>query len=188
MRKLYLLFSLLILTAAPSRAQDFPRVEIFGGYSYTNNEVILQNERTDLHGFNINAAYNFNRYFGVVFDVAGHFGDEDVVVTDPLGTSRLLNIGIDNYTYMGGPRYTYRGFERFTPFAHALFGVQNTRWVGASEVNFAYAVGGGFDVNINDHFAIRPVQAEFLGVNFDDSVDFGNTTNFRVSTGIVFKF
>ena len=41
MRKLYLLFSLLILAAVPSRAQEFPRVEVFGGYSYTNNEVLL---------------------------------------------------------------------------------------------------------------------------------------------------
>lgn len=187
MRKLYLLFSLLILAAVPSRAQEFPRVEVFGGYSYTNNEVLLQNERSDLHGFNINAAYNFNEHFGVVFDFAGHFGDENIPNPSANGPS-FLDIGVDNYTYMGGPRYTYRKFERFTPFAHALFGVQNTRWIGASETNFAYAVGGGLDVNINKHFAIRLVQAEFLGVNFDDSVDFGNTTNFRYSSGIVFKF
>ena len=181
------ILSLLFLFSLPSWAQDYPKIEIFGGYSYESNEVLLRNERSDLNGFNINAAYNFHPNFGVVFDFAGHFGNESI--PNPSGTGpSFLDIGVDNYTYMGGPRYTFRNFERFTPFAHALFGVQNTRSIGASETNFAWALGGGFDINISDHFAVRPVQVEYLGVNFDDTVNFGATNNFRYSGGVVFKW
>lgn len=178
--------SLLLLFTLPSKAQDFPRTEVFVGYSYALNEVLIPNEQSDLHGFDINAAYNFTSNFGVAFDFSGHFGNEDVVVPGP--TPVTLDIGINNYTYLGGPRYVYRGFDRLVPFGHALFGVQNTRAVGISEVNFAWALGGGLDVKINDHFAIRAVQAEYLGVNFDDTIDFGTTNNFRASTGVVVTF
>ena len=46
------------------------------------------------------------------------------------------------------------------------------------------ALGGGLDVNVNDRFAIRVVQAEYLRTRF-----FNETQNKgRIAFGLVFRF
>jgi hypothetical protein len=47
--------------------------------------------------------------------------------------------------------------------------------------------GGGVDVKVSPHFAIRPIQAKYFLTQFSN-----NTTtrqnNFRYSAGVVFQF
>ena len=50
-------------------------------------------------------------------------------------------------------------------------------------------VGGGFDVNLSHHFAVRPAQVDYLLTRFDESTNNARSqNNLRVSTGIVFRF
>ena len=56
------------------------------------------------------------------------------------------------YSFMAGPTFSAR-IKRVTPFAHWLIGGASS--CGSCDNAFAMAVGGGFDVNANDHFAIR---------------------------------
>jgi outer membrane protein OmpA-like peptidoglycan-associated protein len=61
-----------------------------------------------------------------------------------------------------------------------------------SETVFAMALGGGLDVKVRDHLALRLVQAEYLMTRFrDPSTIAGERAarhNIRLSTGIVFRF
>jgi len=47
--------------------------------------------------------------------------------------------------------------------------------------------GGGVDFRISEHFAIRPVQAEYFLTQFTDGAN-NRQNNFRYSAGIAFRF
>jgi hypothetical protein len=66
MRKLLGQGLLLTLTSA-AVAQDVPKAEVFGGYSYASADVLL-GQRANLNGWNASAAVNLNRWFGLVTD------------------------------------------------------------------------------------------------------------------------
>ena len=54
---------------------------------------------------------------------------------------------------------------------------------------FAMTVGGGFDVNLSRHFAVRPAQVDYLLTRFDElNTNAQTQNNLRVSTGVVFHF
>ena len=51
---------------------------------------------------------------------------------------------------------------------------------------FAWAAGGGLNINVNDHFAFQLFQADYLNTRTDG---FGGkpVNNFRLATGVVFR-
>jgi len=179
------LFAFLFLFCGLAQAQQesspTPKIEVSGTYSYLNGHG------TDGGSFNLNgasgsAAYNPKKWLGFVADLgAYHFTG--------------LSNGLDSsmYTYLFGPRFSVRSDRHVTPFAHVLFGAghltASSGSVNASENGFVTAIGGGFDLPIRDHFAIRFMQADYFITRFaraDGSS--GTQNNIRVSTGIVFRF
>jgi hypothetical protein len=107
------------------------------------------------------------------------------------------------YTFLAGPRLSFRNHERVTPFVQALFGgirasavtiSSNCTDVGCTplpaENKFAMTAGGGLDVRVHRHLAIRVIQAEYLMTKFADT-NTGNSASqndMRLSAGIVFRF
>jgi len=89
---------------------------------------------------------------------------------------------------MFGPKFTAR-LGKVTPFAHALFGYARLTGKTFQEVevlrenDFAYALGGGVDINVTDMVAVRPVQIDYLAVKSQGDI----LHNFRYSAGIVLK-
>ena len=49
------------------------------------------------------------------------------------------------------------------------------------------SVGGGVDFKVSEHFAVRPIQAEYFRTNFTDGAR-NHQNDFRYSAGIVFRF
>ena len=175
MRKTLLATSLIPLLWLTTLAQsNTPKAELFGGYSYAGDST---------HGFDASITGNVNEWFGVVAD----FGKQ---YTDINGTDSREEIRTQ--TYLFGPQFSLRRTRRVTPFARALFGASRIQTEATefgqtfafSDTSFALAVGGGVDVRINDRFAIRAVQAEYLRTRF-----FGETQNKgRISFGLVIRF
>jgi len=184
-----------------------PRVEWFFGYSYLRAvpEFATGNRLVYLNGGSTNIAFNFNRYLGLVGDFGG-FGDDKLMLTDPNeNPSTLVNPNHDSggtvYTYLFGPRLSFRKYERVTPFVQALFGGIHASAVSPSDCSgtcpglpsenaFAFTAGGGLDVKVHHHLAIRIVQAEYLMTRFDDFTT-GATAgqnDIRLSAGLVFRF
>src|SRR5690348_1008896 len=105
MRKLVWIFSLTMILTITAAAQDFPRGEVFGGYSYLHTSVL--GTGLSFNGGSGSVAINANNWFGIVGDVgAYHNGDFGVNTTA--------------ITYLFGPRFSYRHNERVTPFFHVL--------------------------------------------------------------------
>lgn len=106
---------------------------------------------------------------GASASFAGNITDSFALVVDGAGYQGEFG------TVMGGPRFTYRS-GRVEPFAHALFGAV----IGSDAAEFSMALGGGVDVKVGDHFAIRAIQADYLRAA---GADFA-----RLGVGVVFRF
>jgi opacity protein-like surface antigen len=183
-----LLFVLAMLLALPilASAQELPRSEIFGGYSYMRLDADNQTDQ-DLNGFNLSYTYNFNSFLGATAEFSAFFGTTQVA--SGLTTT---TVDQDNYFYLFGPKFTFRGNERFTPFAHVLLGavtqdVNSQVVTGVATTNntqFAMALGGGLDVSVTERISLRAIQADYVLTRLVANT---NQNNIRASAGFVLK-
>ena len=183
----------MLLGAATAAAQtgagfiSAPQVEVAAGYSYMRASTAVPSG-FNLHGGSVSAAVNVNRWLGFAGEVA--YGSTKNV--PPSGFS--LNVT----SYLFGPRVSYRGRERFTVFAHNLIGVghaggtlytagfQQGTTAPAAQNAFAMVTGGGLDVNLGRHFAIRAFQTDWLFTTFPNGAG-NHQHSFRLTTGIVWR-
>jgi len=181
-----------------------PKVELFLGYSYLQALPKLAdgNRLVWLNGGSTSIAFNFNRYLGLVGDFGG-FADTQLRLNGAANPGVVQDSSGSAYTYLFGPRLSYRGHERVTPFAQALFGgihagevTLSSGCTGAgciplpTENKFAMTAGGGLDVNMSHHLALRLIQAEYLMTRFENlNTGMPATQNdMRLSSGLVFRF
>jgi opacity protein-like surface antigen len=165
---------LLFISAIAVAADDAPKAEVFGGYSYLRCDMGGSDVSCNLNGWNTSVAFNAPKYFGIVADFGGTYGTvEDTV-------------DMKVHSFLFGPKFSVRK-EKYTPFAQALFGVANskTKVSGVSlgsENGFAMTLGGGLDFNVGKKMAVR-VAPEYLMTRSEGE----SFNNFRLSAGIVFK-
>jgi opacity protein-like surface antigen len=184
MKKPLFLASLLALCLplAASAQEVAPKVEIFGGYSYLRADTVFG---INAHGFNTSLTGNITKRVGIVGEFSRFTNSESVLI--PGFGSVTVNTTV--LTYLFGPRLVlHRG--KAEPFVHALFGGARERQavpgsISAPETDnaFAFALGGGLDVKVNDNFAIRVAQIDYLG----DKLRGQTGNNFRYSAGIVIR-
>ncbi len=164
MKKLMFVLSLVALLSLPisMMAADYPKAEVFGGYSYQHVEGGF-----NLNGWNASVAGNFNPWLGLVADLSGQYND------------------FNSHSFLFGPQLTYRGNDRVTPFAHVLIGAVHHSGGGIfSNTAFATAFGGGVDVKLKGPVAARLIQVDYIMTRFN-----GQTQNdARLSFGLVFRF
>jgi Outer membrane protein beta-barrel domain len=175
MKKLLLLIALLMFVAAPLLAQEeFPRAQVFGGYSYVSFDTSGLTSRQNFNGWNGQATFNLNRWFGLTGDFGGYYGD-------------ISKASLHDYSYLFGPTVTFRA-EHVAPFVHALFGGSHIGGSGfgtsGSDNAFAMAVGGGLDLSFQSGFGIRLAQADWYRTSHLNETQ----NNVRVSTGVFFNF
>ena len=165
---------LLVLTlcaAWPAAGQDVPRVQVFGGYSYTrfDSPSFGFSSPSGLNGYNFAPAFNLIRGFGVAAEVSGQYGS----ILD------LRDIAV-------GPQFLYpKGNVLF--FGHALIGsARSLVHVGNGEEDTARAValGGGMDFGITSRFAVRVFQLDYLHTDLFSQTQ----NNLRFSTGLVYRW
>ena len=192
MKKWALLCGAMLLFAGIASAQENPKVEVFGGYSYIRASYFGLG--LNFNGGGGSVSYNPNKWLGVVGDFGGnHWSD--------------FGVDANVITYLFGPKIAYRT-EKFTPFAQVLFGgahisgsavgscptarvrPQASCTLSGSENAFAMTFGGGLDYNATPHIGIRLAQAEYLMTRFQGfGSNFGNTQNsFRYEAGVVFRW
>jgi len=159
MRKL--VWGVLFLTLLPlaMMGDDTPKAELFGGYSYYR-----ASGGSNLNGWNAAIAGNINDWLGLVGDFSGHYGS------------------FHQQSYLFGPQISFRKLPMVTPFVHSLFGGAHIDVT--SQNSFAMALGGGVDVKVGPHMAVRAVQLDYVRTGF-----FGNgQNNTRLSLGVVLRF
>jgi len=192
MKRRILLCGLMLLLPMVASAQEGPKAEIFGGYSYVHVSDVGS---ANLNGGSSSVSFNPKSWLGIVGDFGGYQGTKS---------------GLDGsvLTYLFGPKVAFRK-GRVTPFVQGLFGGAHTSadpppqlgalarprpeagvaggGVFGSSNTFAMAVGGGLDVNATDHVGVRLVQAEYLLTKFKDGIH-DRQDSVRISPGIVFRF
>ena len=169
----------ILLMAGIASAQEAPKVEVFGGYSYLYSSIGggFRGTNYDLGGSG-SVAFNFNNWFGVVGDVGGYH----------TGNFANQHFSANVISYMGGPKFAYRA-DKTTLFVQTLFGGAHSSLAGTGFNSFAMALGGGADINISEHFAVRPAQVEYILTRFQYFNGTPNSqNNVRFSAGVVIKF
>jgi hypothetical protein len=205
-RKALWIVGLALGVAVAASAQNAPRAEVFGGYSYmwvrgyANTASLLdpnaassQQSSVAFPSFGSNGwigSVNISatRWLGVVAEVSGLYATPTKTIA-----GIPVTVGMREHHYLFGPRFSLRR-GRWTPFAHALFGMAHTSLliggpglsvpVSVVETTFATAVGGGVDVRAYRSVAVRLVQADWLTTRFVGS----HQNNIRLSAGLVFRF
>jgi opacity protein-like surface antigen len=225
MRYLSIAAAVVCLCAASVCAQStsslpYPKLEIFGGYSangyFKQDESdavkngffspIFSSDAGGAKGFEASIARNFNKYLGIKGDFSAYFdsgpGHGTFIVCSSgscTPSSQDFHVEKRAFYFMAGPEIKWRNKTRFTPFAHALFGVARStaEFSTASAVfthsdshtrtGFTEAFGGGVDIRLSKHFSIRTMAdytAAFLGAA---APEYSNRQNHvRLSIGIVF--
>jgi len=191
----------------------YPKADLFLGYSGvravpTNS---LGNRIVWLSGGTASIAYNVNRYLGLVADFGGYRDTRLRLTGSGANPPDTVASSGSAYTFLFGPRLSLRKYHRITPFGQVLFGVIHASQVTTSSCSqffpsrptvpsnctplptenaFAMTAGGGLDVKVHHHIAIRVIQAEYMMTRFANlSTGTRQTQNdVRLSAGIVFSF
>jgi opacity protein-like surface antigen len=199
MKKLLLLASVLLL-GITAWAQDVPTVEIPLGFSMINVHPNL----APITSFNVfggggQVDFNFGSVFGIKADFMGY--TQGSGLRNQLrehGFAAQANGNL--FTYMFGPQVK-KHTGMFQPFGEALFGAAHTNAYatiltdegrilqGSGNNNaFAMALGGGLDLAVSKHIALRPVEVDYLLTRFGARNYHANQNNFRYLGGLDFMF
>lgn len=169
MKKLAVLLVLLFSSALVARAQEAaPRGDFSVGYSYFREGF---SGGANTHGGSVSGAAYLNDWLGVV-------GDFGIYHLSQSGTSA------NTYTFLGGPRLSANRGKSVSPFVQALVGGDRLTVSGFGSTNgFSWSTGGGVDLAVSRHIAIRP-QFDYIGLRFSN----GTTHSARASVSVVFRF
>ncbi len=180
-----------------------PRFELFLGYSYVRAVPALAdgNRLVWLNGGSTSVAFNVNRYLGLVGDFGAYTNSQVRFTGAYTSTVDVDNPNVAVLSYLFGPRLSFRHHDRLTPFAQALFGGVRANQISLKgctsnctilpvQDSFAMTAGGGLDLRVNHHIAIRVIQAEYLMTRFTSYTtgSAGTQNDMRLSAGIVFRF
>ena len=188
MKILYALALILLSATYPrAEAQTASRADLALGYTY-----IHSNAPPDgcgcfhFNGGSVSASWKLNSWWRIAGQFsAAHAGNISSSTLSPTIT-----------TYLIGPRYKLmKGSHRVVPFGNVLLGAAhvsdgyfpNGSSSSASATAFAMAAGGGVDISVGKHIAIRPIEADYLFTHFPNAVN-NHQNNFSLTSGIVFRF
>ena len=189
----------------PITTQDhpFPRWELFGGYSflypggnlhYINPGATLPvslRQESNPRGVGASLTYNFTRWLGVTGDFSGNWGDGEGgpnLAAGYIGTLDDTNL----YSASIGPKLTYRK-THFAPFIEGLVGWQrlHSEYIGSND-SIGFLGGGGIDVPLNRHFALRLIQGDYVFSNHQfgpsSTVPTTELRGVRLQSGAIFMF
>ncbi|MFI5089971.1 MAG: outer membrane beta-barrel protein [Terriglobales bacterium] len=189
MRKILFVAVLVLICGCFAVAQDYPKAELGAGWNYLHFDEGSGGTQNGIPGgFFIDGTY----YFVKVLGLAGDFqynkktfsGDANFTAGDQ---ARALS-------FHAGPRVKAR-MGKFEPFAHALFGVTDVSFTPAggtssSDHAFSMKLGGGLDVAMAHHFALRLGEFNYYLTKFGTGTSFNgqdHQNNFTFGVGVVLR-
>ena len=162
----------LVLTAGAAAAGEGHGTDLFAGYSFA------QIQDSNRNGANLALGFDLVGPLSGFVDTSLHWGSQE-------------GVSLSDLTLMAGPglRFGTRGGTVF--FVRALAGLVQDKAsidvldVDISETSSSFGVlfGGGVDFSVASSLAVR-VQGDYLW----NDVDEGESSGYRVSAGIVYRF
>ena len=184
----------LVILIAPATAQtQYPRDEIFGGYSvlFPNGWEEL-NYRADTipNAFDASNSWYFCKFcnLGLLLDGSAHFRGSTTPPNHLNGSQDSTDVGYA----LAGLQYKWH-HEKLSPFVRVLVGGANmspdcchgTQW------SFAVGGGGGLDLQLSRRISLRLIQADYLYSSYPHTFSSSHPKEWnsvRLATGLVFSF
>ncbi len=139
-----------------------------------------------MNGGGLSGSWNFRGSFSAVVDISA----ENTGSVPPLNNSLTL------VSYLAGARYKIsqpwpEGNHKPQPFAQIILGAAHAgggeAGVADGSYRFATRIGGGIDVPLNSHFAVRVVQIDYYLTTFANATN-DHQNNLLVGAGIVYHW
>jgi outer membrane protein OmpA-like peptidoglycan-associated protein len=182
---------------AAAQDQPAPKWELFGGYSfvYPGADVhgllpggllpVSSPVESNAKGAGASITYNFNRWLGLTGDISADLSSGESGVEMRIDDAEFFNLS-------AGPKITLRG-HRFSPFLEALVGGHRlASEVFGSDYEFGFMAGAGLDLNLNRHFALRLIRADYVFSNHQygpsSVVPATDIRGVRLQSGLVFMW
>jgi hypothetical protein len=165
-----------------------PKAEISGGFTYRTYYGASASSIGMIGAYG-SYVYNFYKWLGLEGEVLG--------VSGTLKVPNLPPQDLHVFTAMVGPKIYPFGHHKLDPFAHVNYGVgilassvpEFAGYPGNSGATFvsAWQIGGGLDLSLKSHWAVRVVQVDYGSAKFLGN-GVPNQSSKRVSFGIVYRF
>jgi len=169
--KLLAAFAVLcMVTFAAAQEQPAPKWELYGGYSFFHPGAdihgvlplgllpVSSRLEPNPRGIGASVTYDFNRWFGLTLDSSTSWNSGEV------GTDRVDDTALSNLSL--GPKFTFR-HHRFSPFLEVLVGDHRLMPDAFHDIQkLGVMAGGGLDINLTRHVALRLLRADFVYSNY----------------------
>ena len=205
------LFLVLVLFTAPALAQDSqtqapqeeqapsepakvkhtyptPKSEISGGFTY---RTYYGPSATSIGMIGAYGSYTYGFFRWLALE------GEGLGVSGTLKVTNLPPEDLHTFTLLAGPKFYPLGHHKLDPFGHFNYGVgilassvpEFAGYPGNVSATFvqAWQVGGGMDLSIKPHWAVRLVEFDYVSAKFLGPSVAGQNGK-RVSFGIVYRF
>jgi hypothetical protein len=174
-------------TLAPgSAAQSAPAFAFGGNYSYVRTNAGPGDcGCINLQGGSGWGSFNLSRSVGIVGEVAAQHASNIA----PLTANLTLT------SFLGGIRLSPKPARVFAPFVQVLLGgahasgsmAPGNPGIAGSSNAFAMTAGGGLDIQLSEHFAVRAIQADYFYTRFTNGVN-DHQNSLRMGAGLVIRF
>ena len=158
-------------TAAAAQEPPPPKWELFGGYSVFDPGADVHGQlpgalfplssrlEWNPRGVGLSATYDFNRWLGLTLDASTHWGSGESGLGGRLDDAAFSNLSL-------GPKITFR-HTHFSPFLEFLVGDHRLMPDAFHDIDkVGFMVGGGLDINVSRHIALRLLRADFVYSNY----------------------
>lgn len=204
------LFMVTLLIGATAWGQEFPRHELWAGYSYAYYSPSTSYSKAtnqSLNGGGLAYVFNFAPHLGFKIDLQDYESFTNrfaipVTTNFPLGGQ--VNVNGDLFTYLFGPQLKLRS-HFMQPLGDLLVGgahsnlysnaykqcditVECSFHRAPSGDAFAFVLGAGVDIPMGHHIQIRPAKFDYLLTDFSNPFNHGAQSNWRYSAGLNFTF
>jgi hypothetical protein len=181
MKRILITIVLAAVLPAILSAQDYPKAEVYGGYTMLRETA---EDAQTFQGFIGAIEANISKSFGIV----GEFG----MGMKSFNVEEGIDQDMKQSTFLAGPRFSFRT-HRLRVFTQILAGVNHisggVNGTASSGINaFTFGVGAGLDFSICKRISIRPVQIDYLASRMNIEGATGWMKNLRYSGGLVIKF
>jgi outer membrane immunogenic protein len=139
-----------------------------------------------LNGGGLSGSWNFHGPWSAVVDIS----------VETKGGAPPVSNSLTLVSYLGGARYKvpqpwFEGNHKPQPFAQIILGAAHAgggeAGVADGSYRFATRIGGGIDVPLNSHFAVRVVQIDYYLTTFANATN-DHQNNFLIGAGIVYHW
>jgi hypothetical protein len=154
-------------TITAAQDQPAPKWELFGGYSFFHPGAdvhgllplgispVSSRLEPNPRGAGLSLTYDFNRWFGLTLDASTHWGSGENGLGRKIDDAAFSNLSF-------GPKITFRS-AHFAPFLEALVGDHRLMPDAFHDIDkIGFMGGGGLDVNVSQHFALRLFRADYV--------------------------